>query len=291
MHTSKITFVTVAATAILALSSCVTVNNDTGSAHPQPSTTTVVVTPEATPETADTPAPTVQSQTPDSAGPAPQSIGVAPGTSCGPSNTGASTLVVAENSSALNCDQVQSIFAEFNATFTSGDTSNYQIQGFTCHTRSLADVEAEGRSVTCTQSGTRLEAMTYYPLGGVPVLDTSAYKSNKHPYPYHEFRTNFADCEMGGFEGYAISCTGFSNGKPVRISVGQSGLIGQEPLRTVGTYEQVLDSLPSSHSGKYLPAGETLSAYKGACLNSGDSVTCTYKGRSFTFSSTGYTLN
>ena len=294
MRTSKLTFAAVTATTVLAFSGCITINGS-DTAQPQPSTTTVVVTPEATASataeatqeaTAAAPEPTVQAQAPQPAAPA----GVAPGTSCGPSNTGASTLVVAENAANLNCEQVQSVFADFNATFTSGDTSNYQIQGFTCHTRSPEDVSEEGRSVTCTQGGTRLEAMTFYPLSGVPVEDVSSYKSSKYPYPYHVFRTGFADCEMGGFEGYAISCTGNSSGQPVRVKVSQSGFIGQ-PVQTIGTYDEVLDSLPPSNGGKYLPAGEVFAAYEGACLNSGDSVTCSYKGRSFTLSPTGYTLN
>lgn len=296
MRTLKLTFAAVAATTVLAFSGCITING-TDNTQPQPSTTTVVVTPEATASAtaeatheapATAPATTVQAQAPQPAAPE----GVAPGTSCGPSNTGASTLVIAENAANLNCEQVQSIFADFNATFTSGDTSNYQIQGFTCHTRSPEDVSEEGRSVTCTQGGTRLEAMTVYPLGGIPVAHTSAYKSDKERFVFYTFTTDFAECGIGGFEGYGIFCTGVSNGQPVQISVGESFMSAMNPNSpTVDTSAQVLSQLPSSYSGKYLPAGEVFTTNNGACLNAGDSLTCSYRGRSFTLSPTGYTLN
>ncbi|WP_237242567.1 hypothetical protein [Rothia nasimurium] len=291
---NKASFLSIATAVTLMFTGCVTINR--ASDEPSPQVTTVVVAPETSSPapaeassaeaTQDTATATAQTQAPQPAAPE----GVAPGTSCGPSNTGASTLVVAENAANVNCDQVQSIFADFNTAFANGRATHHQIQGFACHTRSPEDVSEEGRSVTCTQGGTRLEAMTFYPLGGIPVEDASSYKSSKYPYPYHIFRTGFADCEMGGFEGYAISCTGNSNGQPVQVTVSQSGFIGQ-PVQTIGSYDKVLDSLPPSNGGKYLPAGEVFAAYEGACLNNGDSVTCTYKGRSFTLSPTGYTLN
>ncbi|WP_237209314.1 hypothetical protein [Rothia nasimurium] len=294
---NKASFLSIAAAVTLTLTGCVTINR--ASDEPSPQVTTVVVAPEtsspapaeassaeATQDTA-TSAPATQTQAPQPAAPE----GVAPGTSCGPSNTGRTTLVVAETDNGVTCDQVQSIFADFNAAFAAGG-SYHTIQGYSCFALDEQRITEEGRSVTCTQGETRLEAMTLYPLGGIPVENTSSYRNNTERFLLYTFTTDFAQCGMGGFEGYSIFCTGISDGQPVQVSVGQSFMPAPDlSSQAVDTSAQTLTQLPPSNSGKYLPKGEVFTTSDSVCLNSGDSVTCTYKGRSFTLSPTGYTLN
>ncbi|WP_237208797.1 hypothetical protein [Rothia nasimurium] len=204
----------------------------------------------------------------------------APGTSCGPSSTGASTLVVAANGTEVTCDQVRSVFSEFNATFTSGDTSNYQIQGFTCHTRSQEDVSYESRSVTCKQGGTRLEAMTEYPLGGIPVEDVYSYRVDPSGQFAHTFSTEQARCMFSvGAKAGEMMCSR-TVGDPMSIS-----------LRTdtdgpIVKNESFLSGADSQD--KPLPAGHSITVHGHTCINNGSSLTCQSFRGGFTLDATSY---
>lgn len=204
----------------------------------------------------------------------------APGTSCGPSSTGASTLVVAANGTEVTCDQVQSIFAEFNATFTSGDTSNYQIQGFTCHTRSQEDVSYESRSVTCKQGGTRLEAMTEYPLGGIPVEDVYSYRMSPNGKISHWFSTDLGICMFSaGAKAGELECDR-TNGNPVSITLrtDTDGPIVRDQIFISGSESQI----------KPLPPGHSITILGHTCINNGSSLTCQSLRGGFTLDATSY---
>lgn len=266
---------------VVVLSGCVTINEKPG-AQPAPSVTTITVSAEPTEAapseaeqsaaaeaTQDTATATAQTQAPQPAAPE----GVAPGTSCGPSNTGASTLVVAENAAGLNCDQVQSIFADFNATFANGGATHHQIQGFSCHTRSQEEIWSDSRSVTCAQGGTRLEAMTYYPLGGIPVQTPSAYKISPKDV---EFTTDTVSCHIWSGTATHVSCDlNYQGQKSVAV------FSDTYRSRTDETYVQNAPSIipnqsntSSTGGGKYLGANETISEGSIACINHGQSVEC-----------------
>lgn len=292
MSTPRRLWATLLASSVLGLAGCITIN-DTDTAQPQPSVSTVVVTAEASSPTAESPTPSVapiQTSEPEQA-PATAAqaapVGVAPGTSCGSSNTGASTLVVAENAANLNCEQVQSIFADFNATFTSGDTSNYQIQGFTCHTRSPGDVEIEGRSVTCTQGGTRLEAMTQFGLGGVPVANPRVYVDGEYGLGA-DFSTSFADCSMGGVDAYGFGCTYYPDGKnPVSAGISLVVLGNATP----GPGARELTQRSPRPGFVQLPVGQSFYYKNIACINNGESVTCISGEQGFTVTQNGHTFH
>lgn len=277
------------AVGVLGLSGCITVNGS-DSAQPQPSVTTVFATPE-TSESSQTAVesgePVVQSPAaPESApaAPEPAPVAVSPGTSCGLSNTGASTLVVAENEANLTCDQVQSIFSDFNATFTSGDTSNYQIQGFTCHTRSLGDVEREGRSVTCSQGGTRLEAMTTYPLGGVPVKNQASYIGEQTGGRMVWFATDFGYCMISNYSVGDVQCAFMGQGGsgPRDTPIVMTATEAPYHMATGGSYPH--------GEPLFLPQGQVLTQFGSACLNEGQQITCTNGTYSFSVNAVSDTV-
>ncbi len=240
------------------------------SATPEPAGDGASVAPDVA-SPAESPAPAespVQAIQPPAVNPAE----AAPGTSCGPSSTGASTLVVASNGTEVTCDQVQSIFAEFNTTFTSGDTSNYQIQGFTCHTRSQKDVLDDARSVTCTQGGTRLEAMTYYPLGGIPVQTPAAYRTTPEDIV---FTTDTMSCRIWSGTASHVSCSLTYQGQPSE-AVFSDTYISRSDDSFVRNAPQIRPAQSASitEQGKYLGVNETISEGSVACINHGQSVEC-----------------
>ncbi len=290
---NKASFLSIAAAVTLTLTGCVTINR--ASDEPSPQVTTVVVTPETSspapteassaeaPQDTATSAPATQTQAPQPAAPE----GVAPGTSCGPSNTGRTTLVVAENAANLNCAQVQSIFADFNAAFANGGATHHQIQGFACHTRSPGDVEIEGRSVTCTQGGTRLEAMTQFGLGGVPVANPRIYVDGEYGLGA-DFSTSFADCSMGGVDAYGFGCTYYPDGKnPVSAGIALQVLGNATP----GPGTRELAQRSPRPGFVQLPVGQSFYYKNIACINNGDSVTCVSGDQGFTVTQNGHTFH
>lgn len=136
-------------------------------ASPSPSSLNSPTVTEATPlQTPQAPAQAPQSQqlpqpseTPVHAINPPGST-VGAGNSCGLSNTGRTTLVVAEGE--VSCTEVQQTFTAFNAQFT-GSTANITIGDYLCRAYSQSDTAINGRTVTCLGKGNRLEAMLQYP--------------------------------------------------------------------------------------------------------------------------------
>ncbi len=285
MSTPRRLWATLLASSILGLAGCITIN-DADTAQPQPSVSTVVVTAEASSPAAESPTPSAASvetsepeQAPTTATQA-APVGVAPGTSCGPSNTGRTTLVVAETSGEITCEQVQSIFADFNAAFAQGGT-HHVIQGYSCAALRDPEIEKSGRSVTCIRVGNRLEAMTVYPLGGIPVEFTSEYLVPDAK-DIAWFETDFGYCSMIPINS-TVSCTRTKTAPPSNPLVMDQST-PPHYLPTGGSY-------PSQGSSPiYLPAGYTLTYSGMACLNEGHQITCDNGVYRFSISPTGDSL-
>lgn len=283
-----IQFAALSASSVLLMTGCITVNQQR-TAQPEPQVTTITAT--ASPEPSSPTASSSSEQTREVDGGAEAEAsslapsGVAPGTSCGTSNTGASTLVVAENAAGLNCDQVQSIFADFNATFTSGDTSNYQIQGFTCHTRNESDIWREGRSVTCMNNGTRLEAMTVYNAGGIPVVSNSVYTDPPgHPGTDIAFSTGFAHCRI--WTGSSGTSTGCSTTAADSVSI--HFYDKPNPRHNFSGEPSVSHGQPSNDDAPMLPVGQSISISSSSCLNDGTFIICQGQNYGFKLSTDSY---
>lgn len=260
-----------------------------------PATTTPAVTTAAAETTSAAPSPTVEPTSeaptvePTTEAPAPEPTTVAPttaapttaaptqavvvsgGTNCGPSTTGASTLVLAEGSAS--CAEVKSVFAEFNDNF-GGSDAPVTIQGYICHSRNEDVKQREGRTVSCTKGNTRLEAMTHYPLGGIPVAEGNYLAQGDGIY----FQSNGMGC---GIYATGVDC--------------QHG--SKDPVKDGGTFKFLgwdADSAPMSEGGggnpgpnpyfegPELPAGYAITAFGNTCMNDGTYLTCTNEaGKAF----------
>ncbi len=285
MSTPRRLWATLLASSVLGLAGCITIN-DADTAQPQPSVSTVVVTAEASSPIAESPTPSVaptQTSEPEQTPAAEAQVataGVAPGTSCGPSNTGRTTLVVAETSGEISCEQVQSIFADFNTAFANGG-AHHVIQGYSCTALTNPEIETSGRSVTCLQGGNRLEAMTVYPLGGIPVKHTGEYLVPDTT-GIAWFETDFGYCSMGNFN-KNISCTRTKT-TPRSNPLVMDQSTPPHYLFTGGSY-------PSQGSSPiYLPAGYTLTYSGMTCLNEGHQITCDNGSYRFSISPTSDSL-
>ncbi|WP_237223108.1 hypothetical protein [Rothia nasimurium] len=191
------------------------------------------------------------------------------GISCGRSSTGQSELFISESSVKIDCSEVQNIFSDFNSTFTSGDTSDYQIQNFTCNTRTLEEVERLGRSVNCRNSESQLDAITFLPLGGAPVSDPEKFQTGIHDKHSVWFKNDFATCIIKGRDGFILCAN--SDNNSVSTAIDNSQRIENPNAENVFPEG---DPVP-------LPAGQTISLYGAACLNDGAKITC--KNDSYTF--------
>lgn len=285
MSTPRRLWATLLASSILGLAGCITIN-DADTAQPQPSVSTVVVTAEASSPAAESPSPSAAPTQTNEPEQAPTTatqaapVGVVPGTSCGPSNTGRTTLVVAETSGEITCEQVQSIFADFNTAFARGG-AHHVIQGYSCTALTDPEIETSGRSVTCLQGGNRLEAMTVYPLGGIPVKHTGEYLVPDTT-GIAWFETDFGYCIMEVFN-KNVSCTRSKTTPPSNPLV--------MSLTTPPYYLLTGGSHPSQeYTLTYLPAGSTLTYSGMTCLNEGHQITCDNGVYRFSISPTGDSL-
>ncbi len=270
------------------MTGCITVNQQP-TAQPEPQVTTVTASASPEPSLPAVSASSEQTLEADSGTEAEASSlapsGVAPGTSCGASNTGASTLVVAENAAGLNCDQVQSIFADFNAAFANGGATHHQIQGFACHTRGNSDIWREGRSVTCTNNGTRLEAMTVYNAGGVPVVSNSVYTDpNGRPDTDIVFSTGFAHCRI--WTGSSGTSTGCSTTAADSVSI--HFYDNPNPRHNFSGEPSVSHGQPSNSDAPMLPVGQSISISSSSCLNDGTFIICQGQNYGFKLSADSY---
>lgn len=283
-----IQFAALSASSVLLMTGCITVNQQP-TAQPEPQVTTVTATASPEPSLPAVSASSEQTLEADSGTEAEASSlapsGVAPGTSCGASNTGASTLVVAENAAGLNCDQVQSIFADFNAAFANGGATHHQIQGFACHTRGNSDIWREGRSVTCTNNGTRLEAMTVYNAGGVPVVSNSVYTDpNGRPDTDIVFSTGFAHCRI--WTGSSGTSTGCSTTAADSVSI--HFYDNPNPRHNFSGEPSVSHGQPSNSDAPMLPVGQSISISSSSCLNDGTFIICQGQNYGFKLSADSY---
>ncbi len=283
-----IQFAALSASSVLLMTGCITVNQQP-TAQPEPQVTTVTASASPEPSLPAVSASSEQTLEADSGTEAEASSlapsGVAPGTSCGASNTGASTLVVAENAAGLNCDQVQSIFADFNAAFANGGATHHQIQGFACHTRGNSDIWREGRSVTCTNNGTRLEAMTVYNAGGVPVVSNSVYTDpNGRPDTDIVFSTGFAHCRI--WTGSSGTSTGCSTTAADSVSI--HFYDNPNPRHNFSGEPNVSHGQPSNSDAPMLPVGQSISISSSSCLNDGTFIICQGQNYGFKLSADSY---
>lgn len=255
----------------------------TASAQPSPSSSSAASetsSPASTPSESPSPEPT-QEPTPEPTSAEttePAAPVAAGGTNCGLSNTGGTTLVLAEGSAS--CDEVKQVFADFNAQFNNS-TDTVNINGYQCHSYSPESTDQEGRTVSCTQGSTRLEAMTSYPLGGIPVAEGTVHSDEKGVY----FKVGKLMCEVheagpgcmrpsaDGRGGGVLEFIGFdrTTGAP---GIEQSGGgVGPNPL----------------YDGKQLPAGQVVTAYGSACKFDGTYLECQNpSGRGFKVNDTEF---
>lgn len=272
--------------AVLLLAAC---SNQTESAGPassptaSPSSSSVTASPSALPsETSAAPSAEPSSQPAEpSASPQPTVIEEAPvlvaaGTSCGLSNTGRTSLVVAEGS--VSCAEVQQVFADFNAQFT-GSSQQVDINGYLCRSYSTLESQFMGRTVTCKGQGNRLEAMTDYHVGGVPIDDFQ-------PYILRSLTGHFAltaqahgvSCSFG--EGNHFFCVGPQAGAGTL----QTATFDQNGALAVNVTK---DSRPSREVAD-LPVGYSINTEAGSCLNDGAYLVCSNGVASFKMNSSEF---
>ncbi|MBM7050805.1 hypothetical protein [Rothia sp. ZJ1223] len=221
-------------------------------------------TPSSVP--AESPSPTVVEQSPAETPvkavnpPAPS---VTAGTSCGPSNTGRTTLVLAEGSAP--CNEVQQTFADFNAQFQGG-IAPVTIGDYTCRSYTPEDTKINGRTVSCTGKGNRLEAMTVYPLGGTPLAAESYYTSRGDVY----FRAQGIGCHIGDF---GVDCERPNLDDPMKGVIQFFGH-SKQGIPVIGSGGGNPGSTPY-YDGTTLSPGQSISAFGSACVVDPTYVTCT----------------
>ncbi len=213
---------------------------------------------------APSPAPTAAAEAPAPAPVQPAQIG---GTNCGTSSTGLTTIVIAEANPAITCDEAHGAMNGFNEQFfATGSLGPFASGAYTCKSRNDADRHFEGRSVTCTRPGVRLEAMNFYPLGGSPV-------SSNDPMRGHTFPDTL------GFYANGAGCLLYPEGRIWCLNEIENA-DGSTPVLYLNQGESSprLDNAsqfgvtdPPSYA---LPAGSVVTAYGVACLNDGTSLIC-----------------
>lgn len=193
------------------------------------------------------------------------------GTNCGPSSTGASILVLAEVSTS--CEEVQQTFLAFNQQFT-GSTDPIAVGDYACRSHSSLESQAFGRTVSCQGKGNRLEAMTAYHVGGIPLGDHKPYM--QFSYTGHASlgaQAHGVSCTFG--EGTHMSCVDWDGGGNTnKVLYSQPG----QPF-TVDTSKDH----PATTSVAELPVGASLNTAAGSCLNDGTYLVCSNGVESFKF--------
>lgn len=254
----------------------------TASPSPLPSETSAA--PSAEPSSAEassqpaepsaSPQPTVLEEAP---------VLVAAGTSCGLSNTGRTSLVVAEGS--VSCAEVQQVFADFNAQFT-GSTQEVNINGYLCHSYSTSETQLMGRTVTCKGQGNRLEAMTNYPLGGSPISasDSRFTKINEYGTEIYYFQANGIYCEIGYDRMFGCHRESVIN-KIFDAETIHWGDGSQLLVSSVPEYGRITEE---NRAFPTLPAGSTITTDRFACTNDGTYLKCTNGVKIFAANSTEF---
>lgn len=248
----------------------------TASPSPLPSETSAA--PSAEPSSAEassqpaepsaSPQPTVLEEAP---------VLVAAGTSCGLSNTGRTSLVVAEGS--VSCAEVQQVFADFNAQFT-GSSQQVDINGYLCRSYSTLESQFMGRTVTCKGQGKRLEAMTDYHVGGIPIDDALPHMSVSLTGHFALIaQAHGVSCNFG--EGQGVLCVGPQAGANTfqTITFAQDGSLSLDVSK---------QHLPSHDNITNLPVGYSINTQVGSCLNDGTYLVCSNGVSSFKMNSSEF---
>lgn len=229
--------------------------SSTSSPAPQVTETSVAPTPVATTEQ---PSPSAEPTIAEAAGPA-----VTAGTDCGPSNTGRTTLVLAEGTAS--CAEVQQVFADYNAQFDPNNVdANVTIGNYVCNTYTVFGTQVEGRTVSCIGNGNRLEAMSHYLVGGVPVKSSMDYAV--HSLTGHfsiSASANGVSCGFG--EGNILSCTRPSGSQTESYVFNTSN--GQLDF-------QMYDRSWEPPAVPQLGVGQSINTAAGSCLNDGSYLVC-----------------
>lgn len=288
--------------AVLLLAACTSQTESAGpSSSPTPSaSSSAVTTPSATSsptasasllpsEAAPTPTEEASSQAAEpSASPQPTVIEEAPvlvaaGTSCGLSNTGRTSLVVAEGS--VSCAEVQQVFADFNIKFNDS-TNTINISGYQCNSYSPESTQATGRTVTCVNSTNRLEAMTNYPLGGSPISasDSRFTKINEYGTEIYYFQANGIYCEIGYDRMFGCHRESVIN-KIFDAETIHWGDGSQLLVSSVPEYGRITEE---NRAFPTLPAGSTITTDRFACTNDGTYLKCTNGVKIFAANSTEF---
>lgn len=282
--------------AVLLLAACTSQAESAGpSSSPTPSaSSSAVTTPSATSsptasasllpsEAAPTPTEEASSQAAEpSASPQPTVLEEAPvlvaaGTSCGLSNTGRTSLVVAEGS--VSCAEVQQVFADFNAQFT-GSSQQVDINSYLCRSYSTLESQFMGRTVTCKGQGKRLEAMTDYHVGGIPIDDALPHMSVSLTGHFALIaQAHGVSCNFG--EGQGVLCVGPQAGANTfqTITFAQDGSLSLDVSK---------QHLPSHDNITNLPVGYSINTQVGSCLNDGSYLVCSNGVASFKMNSSEF---
>lgn len=283
--------------AVLLLSACGSQGNtEASTAEASPTVSSAAASPVASSapatsaspsaqETSPAPSPTAEASS-EQASPTPEQPTPEPtqaaeplaqaGTNCGPSNTGRTTLVLAEG--AASCAEVQQVFADFNAQFT-GSTDPVNINGYTCNSYSEFATTFMGRTVTCEGKGNRLEAMTDYRLGGIPIGDPLPYSLTSLTGHFSiTAQAHGVSCSFG--EGNHFICVTPSGGNTnLTIRFDENGSIVQN---TTKESTVVTDVEP-------LPTGYSINTATASCLNDGTYLVCSNGTSTFRFNATEFT--
>lgn len=217
-------------------------------------------------ETTQAPSPTAETSS-EQAAPSPEVTPAEPlaqaGTNCGPSNTGRTTLVLAEGSAS--CAEVQQVFADFNAQFDpNNDNVNVTIGNYVCNTYTLFGTQVEGRTVSCVGNGNRLEAMAHYTVGGIPVKSSMDY--TLHSLTGHfsiVASANGVSCGFG--EGNILSCSRPAGSQTETYIFNSSS--GQLDFK-------VDDRRWEPPAVPQLGVGQSINTEAGSCLNDGTYLVC-----------------
>lgn len=157
--------------------------------------------------------------------------------------------------------------------FATGSLGPFTVGNYSCRSRDETHRELEGRSVTCTRPGVRLEAMLPHPLGGFVVDSTDPYTiAPVIGISRLSFDANGLRCDLHPQGGY--SCADLAEYK----NYGDTQYITYGPGATEPTYASSNDlTVPDFLTGERLnlPEGQVISFIKLACLNDGVGVTCT----------------
>ncbi|WP_237241424.1 hypothetical protein [Rothia nasimurium] len=202
---------------------------------------------------------------------------VTAGTSCGPDSTGSATLVLAEGSAT--CAEIQQVFADYNAHLNpNSPEASITVGNYACTTYTSFGIQVEGRTATCTGNGNRLEAMTQYLVGGIPVNSSTDYALKSLTGHFSiTASAHGVSCSLG--EGNHLACVKPSGGNTnLVITLDQNGALVQDASK-----ESIVNTDVAA-----LPVGYSINTEKASCLNDGAYLVCSTGTASFKMNATEF---